>query len=242
MTGLLKTFRNNLRPEHRLTRMLLSGASEIILVMVGILLALQVNNWNDDRKRDQLERKVLDELVQNLRMDSADHAGNREWSLRIAASAGHIVDELEARRPWHDSMAVHYGWLIPHGLATLNTSAYDNLKSIGFNLIRNDSVRIALTAYHSVELVRLLAVEREFGSESMIHHIVPAVLKRVRINKPWGDSTPRDHAALLDDHEFQSVVRWKSVALGHMANEYGTAQRKATALITMIEREIERRW
>ena len=45
--------------------------AEIILVMVGILLAVQVNNWNENRKSKIKEIKTLKELrsdlVQNIK-------------------------------------------------------------------------------------------------------------------------------------------------------------------------------
>ena len=51
---------------------LLYAIGEISLVVVGILIALQVNNWNEQRKIDTLENEYLqglqDEFVMNLRM------------------------------------------------------------------------------------------------------------------------------------------------------------------------------
>ncbi len=38
------------------------------MVMVGILLALQVNYWNELRKEDNLEISFLKELTNNLKM------------------------------------------------------------------------------------------------------------------------------------------------------------------------------
>ena len=43
---------------------------EIALVMIGILLALQVNNWNEGRKQLKLEKRYLSELVLDLQSDS----------------------------------------------------------------------------------------------------------------------------------------------------------------------------
>ena len=36
---------------------------EIVLVMLGILLALQVNNWNEARKLENTEAKYLQDLL-----------------------------------------------------------------------------------------------------------------------------------------------------------------------------------
>ena len=45
------------------------AAGEIILVMIGILLALQINNWNNDRIERKLESNILGEILVNLEKD-----------------------------------------------------------------------------------------------------------------------------------------------------------------------------
>lgn len=66
---LFKTQRKNIFREHRLFRMLRNGVGEIFMVMVGILLALQVNNWNTDRADRVKEVKYLHGLQADLRID-----------------------------------------------------------------------------------------------------------------------------------------------------------------------------
>ena len=58
-------------PKGRLSKYLIYAIGEIALVMIGILLALQVNNWNENRKTQaknyQLLHKVHEELALNIR-------------------------------------------------------------------------------------------------------------------------------------------------------------------------------
>ncbi len=62
---MIKFFRNirrRLLRENRFTRYLIYAIGEIILVVIGILIALQINNWNENRKADIRERQLLENI------------------------------------------------------------------------------------------------------------------------------------------------------------------------------------
>jgi len=42
---------------------------EIVLVVIGILIALQINNWNENRKLKQKEKVVIESLIEDLQAD-----------------------------------------------------------------------------------------------------------------------------------------------------------------------------
>lgn len=67
--SIFRTLRDNLRPGQGLNKWLVHGVGEIFMVMVGILLALQVNNWNTDRADRVKERKYLRGFQSDLRID-----------------------------------------------------------------------------------------------------------------------------------------------------------------------------
>ncbi len=43
---------------------------EIILVVIGILIALQINNWNETKKNEKLELRYIADLISDLQKDS----------------------------------------------------------------------------------------------------------------------------------------------------------------------------
>jgi len=62
---MIKFFRNirqNLIMENKTSKYLKYAIGEIVLVVIGILIALQVNNWNEDRKGQHWQRNFLREL------------------------------------------------------------------------------------------------------------------------------------------------------------------------------------
>jgi len=65
MIILLRKIRKRLIKNGSFSSYLLYALGEILLVVIGILVALQVNNWNQNRKEGIEERKAL----QNLKED-----------------------------------------------------------------------------------------------------------------------------------------------------------------------------
>lgn len=57
--------------ENRISKYLLYAIGEIVLVMIGILLALQVNNWNELRKKDQHEIQLYHKIIGDLNTEYA---------------------------------------------------------------------------------------------------------------------------------------------------------------------------
>ena len=66
MIKFFRKIRQNLLVENKFSKYLIYAIGEIVLVMIGILIALQVNNWNENRKAEEKELKLLIELKDDL--------------------------------------------------------------------------------------------------------------------------------------------------------------------------------
>ncbi|NJN49867.1 MAG: hypothetical protein HC798_00105 [Polaribacter sp.] len=53
--------------ENKTSKYLKYAIGEIVLVVIGILIALQINNWNEERKNKTEEKQVLSSLLANLK-------------------------------------------------------------------------------------------------------------------------------------------------------------------------------
>ena len=62
MIKFFRKIRQNLLMENKTVKYFKYAIGEVVLVMIGILLALQVSNWNQDRKDRISERKLLDNI------------------------------------------------------------------------------------------------------------------------------------------------------------------------------------
>ena len=64
--------RRKLLDELKIKNYFFYALGEIVLIVVGILLALQINNWNADRRSAKQERQLLVSLRQNFRSNDAE--------------------------------------------------------------------------------------------------------------------------------------------------------------------------
>jgi len=124
------------------------AVGEIALVMIGILLALQVNNWNEGRKINREEQRILISL--KLDIDQAitdmeslvERTESNVKTLEILLTDG---DEKEQflNNPKIDSLMFRPLWSSAVGIPIIQT--YSDLKNTGeLSLIQSPMIREAL--------------------------------------------------------------------------------------------------
>jgi Family of unknown function (DUF6090) len=67
MINIFRKVRKELASENKVMAYLRYAIGEILLVVVGILIALQVNNWNELRKNKSWERRFLTDITTELK-------------------------------------------------------------------------------------------------------------------------------------------------------------------------------
>jgi hypothetical protein len=93
MIKFFRRIRFDLMEKNKTGKYLKYAIGEIVLVVIGILIALQINNWNEARKKNQKEAILIKNIVEDLYIDAAyiDQAlGELDEQLRV-------VDQLIAR-------------------------------------------------------------------------------------------------------------------------------------------------
>ena len=72
MIKFFRHIRQRLLSENKFSKYLLYAIGEIVLVVIGILIALQINNWNEGRKEFRKSKALLEEFRRDLARDTAE--------------------------------------------------------------------------------------------------------------------------------------------------------------------------
>ncbi len=69
MIQFFRKIRQKLLSENKFSKYLLYAIGEVILVVIGILIALQINNWNENRKLEDAKQNYYQQLLVDLEVD-----------------------------------------------------------------------------------------------------------------------------------------------------------------------------
>jgi len=142
MIKFFRKIRQKLLTEKKFSKYLIYAIGEIVLVVIGILIALQINNWNEDQKNKALEKNMLENLAENLEQN-CDMLKSRIRSITLYRKSGAIIiSAIENNQMNLDLLENHFHF------AFMNTSnikisdvGYQVIKNKGLDIIRNPSIK-----------------------------------------------------------------------------------------------------
>jgi hypothetical protein len=151
MITFFRRIRQRLLQQNQVTRYLGYAGGEIFLVVIGILLALQINNWNEGRKTKKFEQEILFLIDQNLLRDSV----LLTEELLKAKQANELTDRLlvqVAMKNYDDSLNYWMGKIISFERFKSQSSAFEVLKAKGIETISEKELQLVLISYYDVSL------------------------------------------------------------------------------------------
>jgi hypothetical protein len=154
MIRFFRSIRQSLLAQGRFTRYLTYAIGEIVLVVVGILIALQVNDWNERRKSAAFEQDILMLIDQNLQKDTELLRAEME-NTALAINLTERLLEQVARNEFSDSLNRWMGKIICFERFRSHSSAFEVLKEKGIGNVHDKELQLALISYYDGALFRL---------------------------------------------------------------------------------------
>jgi hypothetical protein len=187
-----------------LKKLILYSMAEVLLVVLGILLALEVGNWKESKKIIIAENNTLiglhEYLSQNL---SKIQSIVRRDSLRIIRNQK-IIDLLKDPytnyQPQYDSL---FGQILEFDVFFSQRLSYETIDNNGIVVIRNEQLRTKIAYLYNYALTEL---ERQGNSskQQLAMQSEPVLNRYLETGKKFGQKFPNDFQRLKQEQEFMN--------------------------------------
>jgi hypothetical protein len=262
MIKFFRKIRHNLLSENKFSKYLIYAVGEIVLVVIGILIALQINNINEKSKSREREVNYL----KNLKADLVSEIPNNEYFATYRfEKASACASLLNGKEPnsikdvqnYTDTYETVFVWneYIPN-----NNTFKELLSSGNLSLIQNDSIKNGL-----LELEKLYAgistgehhMRREYESYLYDPHVTKVMaLGFFDLSKPsygfpdrlTAEEIPEElHRKMIDDARlqhgnelFKNGLRLAQMNNGFLAGMHKNLVEYIKGLTVLIDKEIKK--
>lgn len=201
MIKFFRKVRHKMLRENNFSKYLIYAIGEIILVVIGILIALQINNWNEQSKKDSEEKVLLSGLIQNIHQDIINlKALKKEDSLYLIANKTLLnafkSDSLKIDKSFLKTNII-YGAFSPSFNPT--QTIFNEMKFSGkVNYISTDSIRNKIQRYYDNTTSTLDVLE---ANEKLIHELGISTGRYLDLNSTFQLILPEYAKMELDEFD-----------------------------------------
>lgn len=151
MIKFFRKIRQKLLSENKFSKYLLYAIGEIILVVIGILIALEIDSWNQNKKDRKLEKQYYCRLLEDVKQDYSNYEYSLELlNVRIDANNTMIQTLLDDTLPL-DSITPNLLKSVKFSNRNYRatTDALEDIKSSGnLNILTDLSIKNKLASYY----------------------------------------------------------------------------------------------
>ena len=235
--------------ENKFGKYLTYAIGEIILVVIGILIALSINNWNENRKNSIEEKAILENLLENLNLSKiqSEQLISEEHQLKqnlIQILGVDSNDNKVNAKIISDSIFKNTVWDLQSDMPTFN--AYNNLKSTNkLSLIKNKNINEKFTelefrqnklndiledrlSVHQIRIDDILENDINF---------IPLVKSNIPTINIENEST-NNYSQLLEIKRIRNLLGMKLAFTQDVINYRKNLDKEIKDLIILIEKEL----
>ena len=235
--------------ENNFSKYLIYAIGEIILVVIGILIALSINNWNELKKEGVKEQKILASLFQDFKINIKNlddtlklYPEMQNRSIKVLSLVGLAKDSLKIIEPLSIIKTTYILTEIIDG------TLVSVLNSDKLELIKNDLLKNLLTSYPaSVENFK----KREANLEKVILEIQrPIIEEYVSLtdllpmeNSDFesikSKSVKSNYKGLLNDLRWQNVLMHRYFATQELSEAAIELNKKTIEIYSLLRKNID---
>ena len=240
MLKIFRKIRQQLISENKFNKYILYAIGEIFLVLIGILLALAISDWNDARIDKQAEIRTLIELKKGILIDF-DTITVKQAEVNKSIADLHFLQSLIKNKDYPYSKELDTLFGVVYGIRMLspNSAFYEDLKATGLKLIKDESIRL--------QIVQLF--ENNYKALNWINELEMSIndVNRTYYLNNFYDltfskyATPNNFKLVWTDSYYHNIIDYRLITLekNHVI-QYDKTLKAIKTLVTTIDNYLEK--
>ena len=206
MIKFFRHIRQSLIMENKTGKYFKYAIGEIILVVIGILIALQINNWNEHRQNRHKEATILKQIHRDFKSNKVQLDSIKISNQRSLDACNNIIKIMPFKKEKAsiDTIGKYYSNVFRvKTFNPSNGSVEALISSSSFDVIQNDSLRNLLVAWKDV--YNDYTEEEQYARNLQNWELMPYIRKSMDIGNLYSDQ----NLDLLQTTEFQNMWFFK---------------------------------
>ncbi|MEZ4951436.1 MAG: DUF6090 family protein [Saprospiraceae bacterium] len=228
MIKFLRKFREKFLFQGDIVKYLKYAVGEIFLVVIGILIALQINNWNEQRKDRTKEHILLQQLHEDYQANLIQLEEKMATREKIVISALALLEDFDHPKSANRDSVIRKFAVIGND-PTFDPIQNDLNSSENLRLIRNVKLSRLLSNWSS-DVVAVKEIEEVWTK--IVYNQYDFATSELGIGRELSNSfmNEQDHLWLLDKNTSSSKIKIGKSKLGATLNEILTNRNLETVL------------
>ncbi len=255
MIKFFRKIRQNLLKEGKTARYFKYAFGEIILVVIGILIALQINNWNSQRNERNQELLILKSLRTNFIENINTLSKAKSDTVKVYEACLELLALIHPKQVNYTNDVVNnlIGQILNYYTWDPTTGAIDQvINSAQFNIIQNKEIKIKISNWS--RLITDSAKDFTISNDHLFKTIVVYLEQHANIkNMPTNDAVysrtklsaiphsnfEHDYKKMMSSKEFENLIDWHAINLAYIINEYEKFQSFLETTLKLVNAEIK---
>lgn len=240
MIKFFRRIRQKLLSENKFSKYLIYAIGEIVLVVIGILIALGINNWNNKQIDNQAEVKYLSQIKKSLQENDLILKERIKSDKRLLKLGGQLYNHIKAQKKLNDSIKQILIVLQYDQMVSFNMAAFENLKNDGLSFISNDDLKFEIINIYDKELKyiqNIFANQFESYLSVVINPFFSENFEFVS-NENNISAEPNNYQELLNNKKTINIISWVNTIRSFAISNYTDTQKKINEIIIKLDKEI----
>jgi hypothetical protein len=149
--------------------------AELFVVVFGVYIGFKANNYAEELKQKDYVNATIKEMYYSLEEDIKDAELNRKGHISGINAVNYFINIVQNKTIDTDSFTYNLNMLTRNFVSIQNTSPFETIRSKGFNVIENDSLRRQMVKLYDFQFETLEKIEETYQESQLYanesHHI-----------------------------------------------------------------------